>query len=119
MLRRGAKLIRINLLPVRRSKKRETAQRELAVGGAVAAVVLLGLYIWYAVMASKVSSIEERIAKTQADIKGVEQKIVQVEEFKKKKREFEQKLEVIDDLKAKKTGPVKLLDELAINLPRR
>ena len=79
-------MIKINLLPVKRSKKRETATRELAIGGAIVAVVLVALYIWYAVMESKIGTISERIEKTKRDIKGVEQKIVQVEEFKKKKK---------------------------------
>jgi type IV pilus assembly protein PilN len=112
-------MIKINLLPVKRSKKRDAATRELAIGGVVAGVVLICLYVWYAVMDSKISAQETMIRKSQAEIARIEQDIVKVDEFKKKKRELEQKLEVIDELKAKKIGPVKLLDELAINLPKR
>lgn len=112
-------MIRINLLPVKGSKKRDAATRELAIGGSVIAAVVLLLYVWYVVMGSKISAADERIAKTQAEIKRIEQDIVKVDEFKKKKRELESKLTVIDDLKAKKTGPVKLLDELASNVPKK
>lgn len=112
-------MIRINLLPVKRSKKRDAATRELAIGGGVVGVVVVILYVWYAVMDAKLSAVQEMIDKSTAEIQRIEQDIVKVDEFKKKKRELEQKLEVIDDLKAKKTGPVKLLDELAVNLPKR
>ncbi len=112
-------MIRINLLPVKRSRKRDQAAREGAIGGGVVAFVLVILYVWYLVMGSKISAADERIAKTQSEIKRIEQDIVKVDEFKKKKRELENKLTVIDDLKAKKTGPVKLLDELAANVPKK
>ena len=112
-------MIKINLLPVKRSKKRDAATRELAIGGGVAAVVLIGLYTWYAVMDSKLSTVTESVNKSKADIARIEQDIVKVDEFKKKKRELEQKLSVIEELKAKKTGPVKLLDELATSMPKR
>ncbi len=112
-------MIKINLLPVKRSKKRDAATRELAIGGSIAAVVLIGLYTWYAVMDSKLSTVTESVNKSRADIARIEQDIVKVDEFKKKKRELEQKLSVIEELKAKKTGPVKLLDELATSMPKR
>jgi type IV pilus assembly protein PilN len=112
-------VIRINLLPVRRSKKRDAATRELAIGGGVLGGLIALLYVWYVVMGAKIASTDERIAKTEAEIKRIEQDIVKVDEFKKKKRELESKLTVIDDLKAKKTGPVKLLDELASNVPKK
>jgi type IV pilus assembly protein PilN len=112
-------MVRINLLPVKRSKKRDAATRELAIGGAVVGTLIVFLYVWYAIMDSKISTQQELIARTEAEIRRIEQDIVKVDEFKKKKRELEQKLEVIDDLKAKKTGPVKLLDELAQNMPKR
>jgi type IV pilus assembly protein PilN len=112
-------MVRINLLPVKRSKKRDAATRELAIGGSILGVVLISLYVWYAVMESKLQAVNTTIARTTAEIKRIEQDIVKVDEFKRNKRELEQKLAVIEDLKAKKTGPVKLLDELALNLPKR
>ncbi len=112
-------MIKINLLPVKRSKKRDAATRELVIGGGVTGVLLIVLYVWYAVMDSKLSAVVDSVNKSKADIARIEQDIVKVDEFKKKKKELEQKLEVIDDLKAKKTGPVKLLDELALTMPKR
>jgi len=112
-------MVRINLLPVKRSKKKDAAARELAIGASILSFVLIALYVWYAIMESRIDAVKANISRTQAEVQRIEQDIVKVDEFKKKKRELEQKLEVIDDLKAKKTGPVKLLDELALNMPKR
>ncbi len=112
-------MVRINLLPVKRSKKREAAARELAIGGGIFGAVVIGLYVFYAVMESRIAAHNDVVARSTADIQRIEQDIVKVDEFKRKKRELEQKLAVIEDLKAKKTGPVKLMDELAANMPRR
>jgi type IV pilus assembly protein PilN len=112
-------MIKISLVPLKRSKKRDAAKRELAIGGGLLAFIIIVLYVFYAVMDSKLSQADESIQRRRSDTARLEKDILKVDEFKKKKHELESKLTVIDDLKAKKTGPVKMLDELASNIPKR
>jgi type IV pilus assembly protein PilN len=112
-------MIRINLLPVKRSKKRDAATRELIMGAIVVGVVVFGLYVWYAMMESSLEEVRDKTAKVEQEVKDKENEIVKVDVFKKQKSSLEAKVAVINDLRARKTGPVKMLDELATNIPRR
>jgi type IV pilus assembly protein PilN len=56
---------------------------------------------------------------TQKEIDRFEPQLKQVEEFKKTKAEIEQKLSVIQNLHEARSGPVRVLDELATHTPDR
>lgn len=112
-------MIRINLLPVRVSRAREAAISQLIGAGlGLVAVVLVCVFVYL----SQSSEIEaatlanDQLAK---DIEHQKQVIGQVEEFTKKKEGLEKKLGIIDTLKAQKTGPVHMLDEIASNIPEK
>src|SRR5262245_54713201 len=105
-------MIRINLLPVRTSKKRETAQRQLiyAMLGLLVVGGVCGFLHW--TITSEVEGLQAQNAEIDGEIKRLKQVIGQVEEFEKKKDALQKKLDIIRTLKARKTGPVHMLDEI-------
>jgi len=112
-------MIRINLLPVRAARKKEEVQRQLILF-TVFLLVVLG------VMTGILQSNRSTLSGVQADNKQLEAEIAdlkkiigEVDEYKKQQALLEKKLEVIRKLKADKTGPVHMLDELALRIPEK
>lgn len=112
-------MIRINLLPVRVSRAREAAIRQLVGAGLGLLVLLVICFGVYTSLASHISELTERNDQLTRDIERQKQVIGQVEEFTKKKEALQKKLGIIDTLKAGKTGPVHMLDEIASNIPEK
>ena len=112
-------MIRINLLPVRQTRKRETVQQQLFIF-ALAIVVTGGLcFAWYSFAAKTTRDLQAQIVTKKENLKRLENIIGKVNEHTKRKKEYEEKLSVIRTLKKSKTGPVRALDDLATELPKR
>ncbi len=112
-------MIRINLLPVRTSKKQEAVRREALLalaGGAVA--LFAGLALWGVTqielsgVAAENLALQNEIDKLSADAK-------RVDEMEKFEKDLQRKLDVIGDLRAKKAGPVHMLDDMSTAAPDR
>lgn len=111
--------IRINLLPVRQVKKREMGRQFLVL--VVGALVIAGAanYLWYANRDEERQKRQDAVAETQRKIDALEKQIGEVNDLKKRKKEVEEKLLVLDKLKKQRSGPVKLLDALSSAVPKK
>jgi type IV pilus assembly protein PilN len=112
-------MIRINLLPVRQSKKRETVQQQLLAFAGVLVVTLIVCVVWSAYKSSILKDRQQQITERKNEIQQLDKVIGEVNEFTARKKELEEKLEIIDQLKKGKTGPVRALDDLATEVPNR
>ncbi len=112
-------MIRINLLPIRAAKRREALQRHLVVF-TVGFVVLLSVgMVSYQGRASTLGDLRVENGRIKSEIENLKKIIGEVDEYKRQQELLEKKLEVIRNLKANKTGPVHMLDELAIRIPEK
>jgi type IV pilus assembly protein PilN len=112
-------MVRINLLPVRVSKKKEAGKQQLILFAVLLVAGLVFNYLWAAQRAGVLSGIRAGIEKERADIAGLERIIGEVKNIRAQQDQLKQKLDVLDKLKAGRTGPVKMLDELATVTPKR
>ncbi len=110
-------MIRINLLPVRTSRKRETALRQILLAAAGGVLIVAGCAYFYFELDSEIDRLTSDNQRVEREIAKLKEVIGQVEEFEAKKAELQKKLDVIKTLKANKTGPVHMLDEIATNIP--
>jgi type IV pilus assembly protein PilN len=111
-------MVRINLLPVRVSKKRELGKQHLAI---FALVLVLGLganYFWAASRAGELKSRQQKLQRTREDIAQLERIIGEVRNIKEQQQALQQKLDILERLKSGRSGPVRMLDELATLVPR-
>lgn len=112
-------MIRINLLPVRQTRKLEALRREMALAGVLAAAVVGGcLFVW-AGLEIRLTSVKRENEKLDAEIAKLAEDVKRVDEMEKYKAELQRKLEVIDSLRAKKSGPAHMLEELALAAPEK
>lgn len=118
-------MIRINLLaadrPAKKGKRAAAAtpgatQAYLILGvfAGGAALVAAGAFVWVSGqirdLDGKISTLEAR----QRQLQAIKQ---QVDELERKRSTFQQKVDLIEKLKAEQSGPVHMLDELSKSLP--
>ena len=112
-------MIRINLLPVREARRAaDVRQQATLLGIAVGAAVVLATIIHIAKV-SAVSSTRRHIVAAQAELRSLEEIRKEVELFMAEQDEIEQKLDVIAALERSRTGPVRIMDEIATRIPKR
>ncbi|MFN0061978.1 MAG: PilN domain-containing protein [Myxococcaceae bacterium] len=112
-------MIRINLLPVRQGKKRELGKQWLVLGGVLVLGTLIGNALWYTSRASVASNKHQELKQRQQRNAELEKVIGEVTNINKRKKEVEDKLKVLGDLRKSRSGPVRMLDALAIATPRK
>ena len=112
-------MIRVNLLPVREARRQAGLQKQAAMlGAAIGAGVLICVWMQISV-SSAMSQESQRIIQAKAELKDLEATRQVVERFRTEKEEIERKLGVIATLELSRQGPVRLMDEIAMRIPKR
>src|SRR5438132_9234600 len=112
-------MIFINLLPVRAAKKREFGRQQLVLFVLLLVLAGIGNYFVYNRFESELRSLDKQIVDTRAEIAQLEKTIGEVKSIKEDKKALEDKLKILDALKKGRTGPVKVMDELATIIPNK
>lgn len=112
-------MIRINLLPVRVSKKKAAGKQQLILFALVVVLGYLGNFVWASTRASELRAVETKVRATRDEIAQLDRIIGEVKNIKEQQAALREKLETLDRLKANRTGPVKVLDALATLTPKR
>ena len=110
-------MIRINLLPVRAAKKKESALQQLAIFGFGFGLVLAVVLIMFFVRLGQISGTKNDITAANAKISELKAKIGKLDEIKKLKDEVKKKLDVLAELRKNKSGPAKRLATLSDSTP--
>jgi type IV pilus assembly protein PilN len=112
-------MILINLLPVRAAKKREFGRQQLVLFVLLLVLAVIGNFFVYNRFESELRSLDKQIVTTRNEIAQLEKTIGEVKSIKEDKKALEDKLKILDTLKKGRTGPVKVLDELATIIPQK
>lgn len=112
-------MVRINLLPVRVSKKKEKGKQELLLFVALAVLGLVLNGFWSSNRNAELQAHVRKLAKTRADIVALDRIIGEVKTIREQQKAVQEKLDVLEKLKAGRSGPVRMLDELATLTPKR
>lgn len=106
-------MIKINLLPVRAAKKKETAVQQLTIFGLGVLLVLAVSLSMYFVKRMQVANTREDITTANTKITELKKKIGKLEELKTLKDQVKKKLDVLALLRANKAGPAQRLATLS------
>jgi type IV pilus assembly protein PilN len=112
-------MIKINLLPYREKAKKENISRQISIIAGSFLVFILLLILVQFNLSSSISSLDAQLKEAENTLKNLNKKIGDLENFKKDKKELEQKLAVIKTLEENRMAPVKTLDELAALVPQK
>ena len=112
-------MIRINLRPVRISKRQESVRRELIIGGIGLTGLLLAAFALYSILGGEVDKVKGENASMKQELDQLSKTVKRVEEVDAMKADLETKLGVINSLKARKAGPVHMMDEISTATPEK
>jgi type IV pilus assembly protein PilN len=112
-------MLQINLLPVREARRQEDFRQLMMQGALVLLLVCAGIGFVYSDISEEISLSNARIQQMQRDIDQYKPQLEQVAEYRIKKSELEAKINVIDELDRARSGPVRVLSELAERVPDR
>ena len=110
-------MIRINLIRGKRKKRRELDINVLYV--LIPLVALAGLFLFHRMQINRVDALRADIAKARADIERLKKEIGEVEKFKQRKAELQQKVDIITNLQTGRTSLVKDFEAISSSIPEK
>lgn len=111
-------MIRINLLPFRAARKKENIRRQLTIFALTVVFALVVMAYYFMKLSSTLSDRKKEEQQIKVELAGYKKTIERINNLEKKIAEIRKKLDVIKDLEKKKTGPVLLLDQIAVAVPK-
>lgn len=112
-------MIKINLLPVRAARKKETAIQQFSIVGVVVVVIALIVVSLYVVKRFQAAAAKDDIVSANKKISELKTKIGKLEELKTLKEQVKKKLDVLSQLRKNKTGPAQRLASLSNLTPEQ
>lgn len=111
-------MIRINLLPFRAARKKENIRRQVTVYGLFIVLIIVVMGYFFLDLSSTLSSRKRDEEEIRTKLADFEQIIKKINQLEKQIEEIRTKLEVIKELEERKTGPVRLLDQISMAVPK-
>lgn len=112
-------MIKINLLPVRASKKKETIRQQVAILVVALVTMLLVGFGWWIYLRSQIGTLKTEITNSEAELASLKTKIGAIDNLKKLQADVKKKLDVLNRLRRGKTGPASRLAALSESTPDR
>jgi type IV pilus assembly protein PilN len=112
-------MIRINLLAVRVSKKKVAGRQQILLLALIVILALVANWVWSSSRAGDLATRENKVRRTRDEIAQLDRIIGEVKDIKAQQAALKEKLDTLEKLKAGRSGPVKLLDQLAQVIPAR
>jgi len=110
-------MIKINLLPTKKIRKRIGLKQELLLSGLLLLLVLICEALLWNMQSHHIETLSLQKNRQQQELNHLKKVVAEVNRFKKDKKLYEQKIKIIKDLEAQQSGPVHVLDELSLNVP--
>ncbi len=110
-------MIRINLIRGKRKKRKEFHFDFLYL--LIPLVLAAGLLLFHKMVGDRIDTLNTNILKANADIARLKKEIGEVEKFKTRKAELQQKVDIISNLQTGRTVPVKVFEALSASIPEK
>lgn len=105
-------MIRVNLLPIKKARQRSAGRTQLAI---FVAVIILEVAILAAIHMAEAGQLEEletEVSQNQQEVQAAEQAVQSAKVLEQKQKDLQQQVKILSELEQKRTGPVRVLDEL-------
>jgi type IV pilus assembly protein PilN len=112
-------MIRINLLPYRASKKKETATQQLMIMGIAILATLAIAGGAYVITIGKIRTTKTEITNSEKELADLKKKIGEIDNLKKLQAEVQKKLDILSQLRKEKTGPAIRLARISDMVPEK
>lgn len=106
-------MIRINLLPVRKARKRQAGQRQLLLFCLIIVVELVAMYLVYRLKANQVEARESKVSALRTEIDALKREVGDFDKLKAQRDRLIKQRDAIKALDSARTGPTRMLRELS------
>ncbi len=112
-------MIRINLLPLKEARLALGRRRQMSVALLSLSVALLMMVVPFVLQGRQLAGLEAEIQQLNGEVAKLNEQTREVRDLDKKRLELNAKLKVIDELKQKRVGPVRMLEDLSSAAPEK
>lgn len=105
-------MIRVNLLPIKKARRRSEGRAQLVVFIGLVLLQCLLMAVVFLDLSSQVDDLKQEVAVNQREVAEAEKELESTKVLEAKQREQQQQVDILKELEQKRTGPVRLLDEL-------
>lgn len=112
-------MIKINLLPYRASKKKETLTQQLIIMAFVLVAAIAAAGVYYSITLTKIATTKKAIQSSEEEIVTLKKKIGEIDNLKKLKADVQKKLDILNQLRKGKTGPAIRLARISDIVPEK
>ena len=110
-------MIRINLIRGKRKKKKELNVDAIYL--LLPLLVIVGVLLFHRSVSGTIKTLHTDIRKANVEVERLKKEIGEVETFKARKAELQQKVDVISSLQTGRTGPVKIFEASSASIPEK
>jgi type IV pilus assembly protein PilN len=111
-------MIRINLFPFRAARIKENIRRQVTIYLLSTVFLILAMSYYTLNFTKEVKSLRNEQEKKQKDLATFQETIKKIQQLQTTIADIELKLNTIRDLEKVKSGPVRLLDDIAMSVPK-
>lgn len=111
-------MIKINLLPFRAARKKENVRRQISVFVLSIVFFVLAMAYFWLDFNGTIKGLASEQTRKKKELETYSATIKKIQKIEKKIELLQSKLSVIRGLERNKTGPVRLLDEISMAVPR-
>ena len=117
-------MIRVNLLAVERTRAKRRASFDLGQKGPILGTLILlvsalGIGWWYWSLRQASQQLDDDLAAAQTEVQRLQTVLTRVQQFEATRRQLQERVGLIEQLRKGQTVPVHMLDEVSKSLPER
>ena len=112
-------MIRINLLPTKEAQRAFDRRQQLSVAALGLLLAVLFMVVPYMLQSRRLTTLDQEISQLRSELAKLDEQTREVRDLDKKRAELQAKLHVIDDLKQKRVGPVRIIEDLSAATPEK
>jgi type IV pilus assembly protein PilN len=105
-------MIRVNLLPIKKARRRSAGRTQLVVFAALLILQIAAISAIYMAETAALDELKDEVTANQQQVKKAEAAVESAKQLENKQKELQQQVEILDELEKKRTGPVRVLDEV-------
>lgn len=110
-------MARINLLPWRDEERQEKKKEFFTVLGGFCVLGLLCGYVWVSTIQGSIDNQNSRNSLLQKEIDGLQQRVAEIQELKKRRAQLLERMEVIQNLQGTRPVIVRYFDDMVRSVP--
>lgn len=105
-------MIRVNLLPIKKARKRSAARNQLIIFTVLILAEVAACAVIFLSESNRLDTLQTEVKQNQQQVTQAKKAVQNASKLKQRQAELQQQLSVLQELEEKRSGPVRMLDEM-------